>query len=58
MSTPAPLSLHGWPVYDANTSNVSTRPQPNNVRPLPTWREDHRRTRNTAGAGIKAASEC
>lgn len=56
MSTPAPPSWHGWPAYDANTSNVSMRPQPN-ARPPQTRREDHRRTCNTAGAGIKAASE-
>ena len=56
MSTPGPLSWHGWPVYDANTSNVSMRPQPN-MRPPQTRREDHRRTCNTAGAGLKAASE-
>ena len=56
MSTPAPLSWHGWPVCDANTSSGFMRPQ-SNVRPLPTWREDPRRTCNTAGAGIKAASE-
>ena len=56
MSTPAPLSWLGWPVCDANTSSVFMRPQPN-TRPPQTRREDHRRTCNTAGAGIKAASE-
>lgn len=55
MSTPAPLSWHGWPVCDANTSNVSMQPQPN-ARPPQTRREDPRRTCNTAGAGIKVAS--